>query len=231
MSTPSHKTCTKCGEEKFLEEFYRDKRLKTGRRPDCKTCKTESHRKWAESNREHVKEYRADYYQSNREKILADKRSYHLENKDKRCAYARKYNADHKEEIRNRRRSYYELNRDEILADKKRYQADHRAEISARRRSAYQENGEATRARGREYYEENSDYLNLVSGRYRQSYTDLSREFATKVGTRWTEAEDAFLLKDNGMSMYQKSVELGRTYEAASGRRKRLRKELNHGST
>jgi hypothetical protein len=32
------KTCTKCGEAKSLEDFYRDKGSSTGRRADCKAC-------------------------------------------------------------------------------------------------------------------------------------------------------------------------------------------------
>ena len=32
------KTCVTCHEEKWIREFYRDKRNKDGRRYDCKDC-------------------------------------------------------------------------------------------------------------------------------------------------------------------------------------------------
>jgi len=32
------KTCTQCGEEKPLDDFYAEKKGRDGRRPECKTC-------------------------------------------------------------------------------------------------------------------------------------------------------------------------------------------------
>lgn len=37
-SQTTTKCCPKCGEPKALEEFYRDRRAKDGRRSDCKAC-------------------------------------------------------------------------------------------------------------------------------------------------------------------------------------------------
>lgn len=41
---PDSKVCTKCGVEKGLDEFYRDKRSRDGRYSSCKTCETEKHK-------------------------------------------------------------------------------------------------------------------------------------------------------------------------------------------
>lgn len=43
----------------------------------------------------------------------------------------------------------------------------------------------------------------------------------------WTPGEDAFILANNGMTMYQKAVELGRTLASFQGRRQRLLAKLN----
>lgn len=39
------KKCSKCSEEKLLEDFYKSKRGKLGRRADCKSCQESSRRK------------------------------------------------------------------------------------------------------------------------------------------------------------------------------------------
>ena len=37
------KVCTKCGEEKSLDDFYRNKNTKDGRMSECKTCRRKYH--------------------------------------------------------------------------------------------------------------------------------------------------------------------------------------------
>lgn len=39
------KICTKCKTEKPIEDFYKDKASRNGRRPDCKKCKNSAMRK------------------------------------------------------------------------------------------------------------------------------------------------------------------------------------------
>jgi 5-methylcytosine-specific restriction endonuclease McrA len=53
------KTCRKCGEEKPLEAFVKDKRCKDGCRPRCKSCaNTEQRRRYvANDYREQVRKY------------------------------------------------------------------------------------------------------------------------------------------------------------------------------
>lgn len=70
------KTCTKCGSEKPLDSFSRDKRRKDGRQSHCKACKAA----WRAANREHCAayntawrqahpEYDAERYAANRETV------------------------------------------------------------------------------------------------------------------------------------------------------------------
>jgi 5-methylcytosine-specific restriction endonuclease McrA len=61
------KRCTKCGEEKPLEDFKPDKRVKSGRTARCRKCISEYHKEWSAKNRDKV---RANYW-NNREKRLA----------------------------------------------------------------------------------------------------------------------------------------------------------------
>lgn len=63
------KTCSKCSETKPLDSFSRERRMRCGRRSDCKGCGA-GYRK---ANREKIRACR----KANREKILAQKAEYH----------------------------------------------------------------------------------------------------------------------------------------------------------
>ncbi len=52
------KVCSKCGEEKELEKFVKDKTRKNGRRGICRKCTTLKSIKWNKNNPEKVKVYR-----------------------------------------------------------------------------------------------------------------------------------------------------------------------------
>lgn len=67
------KVCTKCGIDKNLEEFYKDKATKTGRDSDCKICANSKTKKYRKVNPEKVKIIEVRSYLKNKEK--ATKRS------------------------------------------------------------------------------------------------------------------------------------------------------------
>jgi len=70
------KICSKCGEEKSLEEFQKDHRLKSGRGPNCKKC----HSNYSKSRNARKKQ--KEYYESNKEKIKSKSKKYSEENKE-----------------------------------------------------------------------------------------------------------------------------------------------------
>ena len=74
---PITRVCKKCGEEKLLEEFSKDKKLTNGRSYRCKKCANEYTKKWRHGNKEHsnrIKErqakYSKKYYTKNKKRIL-----------------------------------------------------------------------------------------------------------------------------------------------------------------
>ena len=95
------KCCTKCGEEKPLDKFSKDRRDKSGRQPKCKSC-----------NRA--------YYLSNREKILSNttKRQSTAEAKSKKREYdkIRRETTDYD-------RQYLERNREKVYLWNSMYRA------------------------------------------------------------------------------------------------------------
>ena len=172
------KTCTKCGETKPLDDFYRDKTRAGGRWPYCKEC---------------VREYTRRHYEENRDKERERNRRYREENRDK---------------VRERKRRYYEENRDKVRESKRRYR---------------EENRDKERESNRRYREENRDIVNQGQKMRGVQKTRTSNLLATKKGAPYSPEEDALILADNGMTIYQKAIELGRTYPSVRIRKHHLR--------
>jgi len=75
---PKSRVCSKCGEEKLLEEFYKNKMNKHGRESHCKLC--DKQRK--QDNKEHLAKQRKQYYEDNKEKLNEVSKKYKEENKE-----------------------------------------------------------------------------------------------------------------------------------------------------
>lgn len=65
------KTCTKCSRQQLVSEFHKDKNAADGLTAHCKTCRTASHARYVERNREKVREQNRRSYAKNREKRQA----------------------------------------------------------------------------------------------------------------------------------------------------------------
>lgn len=62
------KTCSKCGEEKTLDEFHKAKKGKNGLQSKCKTCRAEERRKHYEANKKHIAETNRKWREANKER-------------------------------------------------------------------------------------------------------------------------------------------------------------------
>ena len=148
--------------------------------------------------KECVRECKRSYYEENRDKMRERNRRYHEENRDK---------------VRERKHRYYEENRDKVLEYKRRYHEDNRDKrLESQRR----------------YHEESRDILNQGSKIRQAQNTRTSNLLATKKGAPYSPEEDALILADNGMTIYQKAIELGRTYHSVRMRKQHLRARANH---
>lgn len=124
------RVCRKCGQEKPLEEFVKDKTRELGYSYTCKHCKRElackyradNHekvlertRKWRVDNPEKVREYDRKYRADNHEKILEYGRKHYAENSERYKKYSRKWQAANPEKVRETRRYKREILSDGYL--------------------------------------------------------------------------------------------------------------------
>ena len=96
------KKCNRCGEEKELSEFYKNKGTKDGHLNQCKKC----NRVYEFNNKEERSNQKKEHYKNNRERLLKRQRESDKKRKDK----INEYNKKNKE----RRRKYingYQKNR------------------------------------------------------------------------------------------------------------------------
>lgn len=114
------KVCTKCGEEKELNNFYANKRGKDGKQACCILC----HKKYQEENKGKIKNCSKKYYQENKEKI----KKHRDEHKEKYKNYQKKYYLEHQEESKIKQKKYRKNHKDEIKIRDKKYQEEHKEE-------------------------------------------------------------------------------------------------------
>jgi hypothetical protein len=81
------KKCTKCGIEKPLSEFNKNKLGKYGRRSRCKACQSQYYAQYCAQNKEKIAEYRKEYCAQNKEKIAEYRKEYRAQNKEKKAEY------------------------------------------------------------------------------------------------------------------------------------------------
>lgn len=81
------KACRKCKQNKPLDEFYNSERTKDGKRTECKECERLMHQKWAENNREKVREHSLAYQRRHKEKCKAKQKKWLKQHPEKNYAY------------------------------------------------------------------------------------------------------------------------------------------------
>ena len=96
------KICTKCGIEKELSEFYKDKSTKTGLTNNCKLCRNKYSKKYNDQNRLLISQRKKSYYKNNMEKILENNKIFRANNPD----YMKNYDIINREILYKKRNVY-----------------------------------------------------------------------------------------------------------------------------
>lgn len=121
-------------------------------------------------------------------------------------------------------RRYHDANRDKELERKRKWREENRDKAEEHQRRYREENRDKVQERQRRWREENRDYRRAADRAIESESQAMSVEMATvPLRTPWAEEEDAFLMADDGMTVFQKAIHLGRTFASCRGRRRHLR--------
>ncbi len=125
------KKCTKCGIEKPLTEFHKDKNKKDGHRSHCKSCIKKYYAENKEKRAKYYaenKEKRAKWRAENKEKIAKSKAKWRAENKEKIAKYGAKFRAENPEKLAKRKAKYYAENKEEVAKSNAKNRAKKKSE-------------------------------------------------------------------------------------------------------
>jgi len=128
------KVCSRCGEEKALEEFRPHKGCRLGVRPECRECLSKVSKKYYEDNKDRILRKQRTYNEKNAERINRRNKEYREANSDELNARRRgTYYANH-EERKAALRESYQNNREARLVGQKRYRETNKEQLKERRR-------------------------------------------------------------------------------------------------
>jgi len=136
IKTICFKTCSKCGETKFIFKFSLDKRNPDGRTNICKTCRSLEG---------------LNYYYHNRVKMLIQNREYLKANKENRSIYSKDYRIKNKEHLKKLAGKWYKSNRKKIKKRNLQYYQENKEACQIRRKLWIEKNKEKIREYNREY--------------------------------------------------------------------------------
>ena len=149
MEAPLTRVCTKCGEEKPLEEFVKNPKCKYGRTYECLVCyrerkresnrnwqkanpekKRENNRKWHEANREKENERKRKWQKANPEKVRESVHKWQKANREKVNGYHRKYCEANPEKVKDRRRNWQKANSEHVKEYVRKWREDNPEEVT-----------------------------------------------------------------------------------------------------
>ena len=134
------RTCTRCGQPKEPDQFYKHRTGKDGLHPQCKQCISELGRSYRAANAEACKARSKAYRESNKEKIKAANAAYHDANKERARSVNKAWREANKEAILTRVKAWQEANPEKVKAYKQRNKQTRKDTIQAeyeRNKTAY----------------------------------------------------------------------------------------------
>lgn len=105
------KVCRKCGEEKPLDQFNKNRRAADGRHSRCKLCHRADVVDWQRRNRDKTRAKYKRWYNRHKEKVLRANRKWAENNPEKMREYDRKWRASNPEKVREKLKRWGEANR------------------------------------------------------------------------------------------------------------------------
>lgn len=123
MPEEAYKRCSRCGEEKALSEFNRNRAKKDGRQTYCRPCSNSNNREWYAENDDHHRENASRWARENRERKAAVQKDWQTRNRERFLETSRRAAQRRRPRQRAAARKHYRENSAKTLARVKLYQA------------------------------------------------------------------------------------------------------------
>lgn len=192
------KICSKCGEEKTLDMFSKQKTTKDGLRSWCKECFKEYNKKYSEKNKDKIKECKKKYSEGNKDKINKYHKKYREENKNKINEYHKQYLEEHAEKRQEIQKKYGNKNRDKINEYYKNYSEENKDKINERQKKWREENIDDLLEHEKKYREKNVDKIKESSKKWKSENKDKTNIYTQRRRARKLVLPSTFTLKEWG---------------------------------
>lgn len=110
------KRCSKCGEERQLNDFPNDKSRRDGKHPYCKPCMRAKTAAWKAADPERTKRLDAEWRRKNIDKKRASDRNYYKANREKVKAAVARWHSENREKSRAAKQAWAKANPDKVRA-------------------------------------------------------------------------------------------------------------------
>lgn len=175
------KTCTKCGETKDFNEFYKLASSKDGHGYSCKECFGKREKKLRKDPLMQLeKALRSSVITENKMLFKEGKRLcgtcrniflltdlHNMRCKECSTKYKSKYREEHKEKIKKKAKSYYEQNKEKIYESGKKYAEKNKEKADGYKKKYYEQNKEKAKERAKIWKKENKEKVKEHQRQYR----------------------------------------------------------------
>lgn len=155
------KVCPKCGQSKSINYFYKNKCTKDGLEIWCKSCKSDSAKK---------------YYSLNKLKISSKQKEYYNNNKDKRLVTIAKWRENNPEKVKNIIKTWRSENRDKVKISTNKWKKQNPDKIKILKAEQYKR------------YRKNPSFV--LSGSLSKGIRYSLKKGITKNNTHWADMVD-----------------------------------------
>lgn len=169
------KICKKCGVEKPLDEFSKDKKnKKDGRTSWCKEC---------------TKEYRKQYNKQNKEKINAKNKEWYENNKERKLKQNKEWKENNKEKYKELQKEWYENNKEHKNKKSKEWYENNKEYANELTKEWYENNKEYHKTLQKEWVKNNKEKVKLSRNTRKAKLLELPY---TLTNEEWNETKVLF---------------------------------------
>jgi hypothetical protein len=169
----SGKVCSKCGIEKDLSFFNKDKSSKDGLQSKCRECQKILRKKYYQNNKEIEINRAIEWAQNNPDKAKESNKRYMKNNKPLIAERKRQYYEENREILSVKSAQYYEENKEDFKKNSKKYYEDNKEAV----KEYNKKNELIIRARHKIYRENNKENIAIYNKKYKKDRMESDVSF------------------------------------------------------
>jgi hypothetical protein len=201
-----YKVCSKCGEEKSIDSFIKNKQCKNGITGTCKECHAKETKQYALNNPEKIKQYQQKYRLNNKEGIRIRRKEIRTSCPERFKKYSEK--TKNKEGYKSYNPEYYQKNKSAIKKSQQKYKSSNPEKCKDSAKRTRNKRLEENKAYKVLYRKSNKEYINKQKSIWRKNNPEKVREEKRMITKMLKDSYIKRLLIQNGFPKNEITKEL-----------------------